>query len=341
MTLPEVPATIGERVPDPESARSAPAGAIELVACENCALIWNVAFDESVLEYGSAYENSQMFSPRFRAYAEELAAELVARYSLRGGRVVEIGCGKGEFLHVLASAGVIDAVGFDASYDGEVDDDPHVSIRRELYGAGPVPPADLLLSRHVVEHLVDPVGVLSSLRDAVTPATTPLYVEVPDARFVFAGGGMWDVIYPHVSYFSPPSMSMLLRCSGWAPASVEARFEGQFLAAHATPGPVESQLPEPAAVEPILDAADGFGRRVRAAIDRWADELDQRASAGPIALWGAGSKGVTFLSIPALGRHITGVVDVNERKHGTYIPRTAHRSARRPTSWSSPRPPCW
>jgi hypothetical protein len=42
-------------------------------------------------------------------------------------------------------------------------------------------------------------------------------------------------------------------------------------------------------------------------------------------LWGAGSRGVQFLTFADPDRRLAAVVDVNSRKWGRYLPVTAHR----------------
>ena len=42
-------------------------------------------------------------------------------------------------------------------------------------------------------------------------------------------------------------------------------------------------------------------------------------------LWGAGSRGVQFLTFADRERRLAAVVDVNPRKWGRYLPVTAHR----------------
>jgi hypothetical protein len=44
--------------------------------------------------------------------------------------------------------------------------------------------------------------------------------------------------------------------------------------------------------------------------------------AGPVAVWGAGSKGVSFLNLVSAGQDVSYVVDVNPNKTGLYIPGT-------------------
>jgi hypothetical protein len=53
--------------------------------------------------------------------------------------------------------------------------------------------------------------------------------------------------------------------------------------------------------------------------------LGQLAAAGPVVVWGAGAKGVTFCNLAdPNARRVTGVVDVNPAKQGHYLPGTGH-----------------
>jgi len=316
--------SIGDLYPDRSSACSAPRGDIELAVCEGCGLVRNVAFDSSLILYDSQYENSQMFSPTFRAFAQELAKNLVSEYALDGKHVVEIGCGKGEFLELLCEAGVGSATGYDPSYAGEVDRCDGVRIERELYGSKRHSAADLLLSRHVFEHLEDPLAILRGLRQSLDGAATSLYLEVPDARFVLAGEGMWDVIYPHVNYFADLPMQVLLQRAGFVPRKLDSVFSGQFLAAHSSPGELLEGDPDSAALESWIRQVEAFGDRFRSLVGHWTEELAERAKLGPISLWGAGAKGVAFLNLTGASRHVEVAVDLNPRKHGRYLPGTGH-----------------
>jgi hypothetical protein len=52
----------------------------------------------------------------------------------------------------------------------------------------------------------------------------------------------------------------------------------------------------------------------------WTARLGEWVGAGPVAVWGAGSKGVSFLNLVAPGRDVAYVVDVNPNKAGLYVP---------------------
>ena len=139
-----------------DQALKTPRGQIKLAYCNACGLVFNEAFDESLVKYEGQYENALHFSAHFRQYAEELAAELIKSYGLRNKRIVELGCGDGSFLSALCRLGQNKGFGFDPAFDparaGKLD--PNVTIKQQLYGpetAGE--PADFVCCRHVLEHI--------------------------------------------------------------------------------------------------------------------------------------------------------------------------------------------
>ena len=84
-----------------QEARNCKRGDIRLGFCEACGLITNVAFDEALLEYREGYENSLHFSKVFQSYAGQLADDLVRRHGLKNKDIIEVGCGRGDFLNML------------------------------------------------------------------------------------------------------------------------------------------------------------------------------------------------------------------------------------------------
>jgi hypothetical protein len=310
---------------DQDAASAAPRGDMMLGICRSCAAIRNLAFDPDKVAYTGEYENSQMFSGAFRTYAEALADRLVAEFGLDDGTVFELGAGKGEFLQMLCAAGCARAVGFDPSYGGEVDGGlgaDCITIHRRLFGPDDHVVADLVVSRHVLEHLVDPVDVLRTVRAGLGERTGSLYVEVPDARYVLTDEGMWDFIYPHVTYFGPAALTAAVTRAGFAVSAVEAVFGGQFLTVVATTADASDATGDEDSVGAMVRQAKEFAERYQARIDHWRQHL---AEDGRTALWGAGAKGVTFLNaVSGSDVDVDVVVDVNPRKRGSFLPGTGH-----------------
>ena len=78
-----------------------PCGEIDLAFCQACGFIQNRRYDPSLQAYSPAYEETQFFSPRFRQFLAELCDDQVSRHRLDGKTLLEIGCGKGEFLAAM------------------------------------------------------------------------------------------------------------------------------------------------------------------------------------------------------------------------------------------------
>lgn len=328
--LPAVPVICNQLWPDRETARAADVRDIDLAFCPGCALVVNRSFRPELVAYAPGYENALHFSPRFREFAEGLAADLVSRHGLAGRDVVEIGCGDGHMLSLMVGAGVRSATGFDPSMAGKVSaftETPGVRIVGEHFRTGQLDrPFGLVLCRHVLEHLPDPLVMLRDLHVALGERNCPVYFEVPNAAWMLGLPSIWDVIYEHVTYWTPASLETLFRRAGFEPLSIGEAYDGQFLTIEARrAGPETDFLPPPATREGVAGACAGFAEAAQAVIGEWRGRLGALARGTKRAvIWGAGSKGITFANaIGAEGACLTAFVDVNARKHGRFVPGVA------------------
>lgn len=321
------PVLTGALFPDRKSARAAVRGALDLGLCLACGHVQNTAFDPKLVQYDVTYDNSLHFSGQFQAYADALVQRLVTEYDLRGKHVVEIGSGKGDFLGSLARVGDNTGTGYDPTVDPQTNfaDTPGVTLVQDYFRPGQhVEPYDLLVCRHVLEHLEDPAELLDSLH-AAAPETALFYLEVPAAEFNFGPEGLWDCIYPHVSYFSTASLAALVHRAGFEIVSLERSFHGQFLSVEARPGQSAEPAENTEGVGEHLDLVADFAERWAASVEHWRGEVEARRSHGEqVALWGAGSKGLNFLTAVDPAGQIP-VVDLNPRKAGSHLPGTGHR----------------
>lgn len=328
--LGDVPAQSTALHAEAASARRAPSGHVRLAGCERCGTVYNADFDPDIVPYDGHYENSQFFSARFRAYAQDLAARLVHDHHLAGRHVIEVGSGKGEFLAELARAGVGRATGFDPSYEGEIDalGLEHVELVPEKYGPGSVVDPGAVVCRHVLEHLTDPIAFLADIRAAMAEDSPVLYVEVPNRGVTFSEAGLWDVIYQHCSYFDERSLRWVAEAAGFEVLRSGTAFDGQFLFVEATPRPAGADRTPPSGPPSSDHDAAGiedFASLYERVVGTWRARLASWKQEGrSVALWGGGAKGVTFLNLVD-ATAVDEVIDVNPRKQGSYLPGTGHR----------------
>lgn len=316
-----------------DGALAFPRGDIDLGVCSRCGFISNVAFDPRLTEYSSRYEETQAYSGTFTRFQEALASDLVTRLRVRGKTVVEVGCGKGEFLALLCRLGGNRGIGYDPSFDAArriFDEGPPVRVVREFFGKGSGRgDGDLVCCKMTLEHIPDTADFAVALRSALRPGQeSALFVQVPESLRILRECAFEDVYYEHCSYFTPGSLARLFRRVGFIVDRLATVYGGQYLALEGRleasfPGDV---LPQEEPVDEIVQLAGSFDARFVAKVNAWKARVEQAARVGPVVLWGSGSKAVAFLhAIDPATRTIEHVVDINPHRHGHYMPGTGQR----------------
>jgi len=310
----------------PKESGAVPKGNMQLVVCNRCTHLFNVGFDQKLANYDSSYENSLHFSNHFREHAKALAERLVKDFNLAGATIAEAGAGPGHFLELLCKAGVRDAYGFDPSYDPDRLDAPThsgVKLSNQLFPSDGSIKAKMAMTQHVLEHLTGPVELLTTLKRTTQETENSIvYSEVPNGDLMIEKCALWDLIYEHVSFFTKNS---LITAHGLANLSVEstgADFGEQFLWAISKPTEAQCNPVDDESIESGIAGAVEFGNKARGQIETAKDELERYCKDGPVVLWGAGSKGMTYLNLIADKHQISAVVDVNPRKTGFGVPGT-------------------
>jgi hypothetical protein len=322
----DIPVETGNHFATEAEAVASPVGRVVLGYCPRCAYVRNLAFDESLIDPAAPTDMNLAHSATFRAFCSALIGELAGRIPLAGRRVLEIGSAQGEFLRELCQVAGCTGVGYDASYLGPEGPDPSgADLRRgpaPLHGD--LPPFDVLVSRFVLEHVADPYGFLSRLREIAGDRPVNAHIQVPDAGYDLATAG-WEVIYPHVSYLNASALCQIASRAGWRVEGTAPIFSGLIRYVELSTGAVRT-VDTTEERDRQLAAVAGFDARHHAERERWRETIGRLAAEGaqPV-LWGAGSRGVQLLNYADQERRFTAVVDVNPAKWGRHLPVTGHR----------------
>ena len=302
-----------------EEARSLPPLPLDFVRCVDCGHIFNAAFDYDLVPYSE--KPNLMFNRGtiWSDFVKGVRGAILARLPERPV-VVEVGHGDGNFLAALADARPSGRfIGFDPN--GAALQSPCIELRRQLFDTDQmaVLRPDLVVSRHVLEHLINPLGFLQQLSFAASclGCSTLAYFETPCVDRVLGTGRTVDFYYEHSSHFTTQSFTRMLSRCGAEVLEVGHGYGGEvvfgFIRLGAGSGAME-----------MAKGAAGFRADAAAALVTIRAQLaDLHRSGWPVAIWGGTGKSAAFMCRYGVdAERFPIVVDSDVDKVGTFVPGT-------------------
>ena len=321
----------------PDAARKLTVGQLSMMACLDCSFVFNRSFNPNLLSYGEDYDNSQNLSAAFERHLNVLVHRLVEQNGVSNCTIVEVGCGKGDFLNRLTSPVEYRnrGYGFDPAYVGaDVVNGGRTQFFRTFYSeASSRISADVVISRHVIEHVPEPRKLLKSIRAAwVTSPNARVFFETPCVEWILKNQVVWDLFYEHCSLFTASSLTQLFEATGFEVNAVDHVFGGQYLWLEARIANDSLQkLPkvhDPSRIKSshkIYDMGRLYGQNEEGRNQYWTQQIQRFGEAGRISLWGAGAKGVTFANLIDKDKTLIHcVVESNPKKQGKFLAGTGH-----------------
>jgi len=136
-----------------------------------------------------------------------------------GGRVAEIGAGRGNFSHHLVAAPRVEsavliepAANQFAELSSRFAGDDRVSCRSGFFGdASPAAPFDSIVAVNVLEHVPDDIGLATTVREALAPNGTA-FIFVPALPRLY---GSLDDEFDHVRRYTKPGLRRVMEDAGF------------------------------------------------------------------------------------------------------------------------------
>lgn len=187
------------------------------------------------------------------------------------------------------------------------------------------PPVDLLIVRHIFEHVYDPTAFLDACRRLLAPGGQ-LVIEIPDCSRALELPDYTTLWEEHLFYFTPATFRWLMALHGFGEAffaSYPYPFEDSLVVllepeSLSSARPVPRLTPEVLAQE--LARGQAFGQRLGPLQVQVKQTVKALAGEGAVALMGAGHLALTFLELFDLSGSLSCIIDDNPHKQGLFMP---------------------
>ncbi|MBI4491383.1 MAG: methyltransferase domain-containing protein, partial [Chloroflexi bacterium] len=252
-------------------------------------------------------------SAGYRAHLEWVAESLVARWGMRNRRILEIGCSDGYLLAQVRARGDNWVFGYEPSLHlRQACARANIPVSDAFFSARtvdrcPILPVDVVIVRHVLEHVDDLHDFLCGVTAALAPPGI-LVIEVPDIIATMRTGPYSQFYHEHLSYFGPTSLHRLLAQHGLHVLErtlVDVHGGSRYVVCSRANGLQAADAPPD---EPDLDLsqASAFAARVQAYFRGLREFVEaQRLSGTRLAGYGAAQRTVVTCSLAGLtGEHI-------------------------------------
>jgi 2-polyprenyl-3-methyl-5-hydroxy-6-metoxy-1,4-benzoquinol methylase len=322
----EIPSQDGVVWPNRAAAIHAPSGEVNLVYCQNCTYIFNKTYDHRKITFLD-YDFSLHYSGIYQQFNQVLINGLVGRHQLNNKKILEVACGKGHFLVALCKAGDNSGIGIDPSYekvDDLVYDLAQVEFINDYYSDAYADlKVDFIACRHLIDELERPVDFLKLMKQNLKQnPQSAIYLEVPNAIKTFSTSLIWNIGYAKRSWFTPYSVTYLLQLAGYKNIRIEEFLDGDYLGIEAFPD-FSGEPAQAIVLEKPFQQLEIFSTAYQEGIKEWQQKLDTwAANQYNIALWGAGMRGINFLSHFSALKNLALVIDINPLRQGKYLPKS-------------------
>lgn len=293
---------------------------LAFVRCVNCGHVYNTKFRYEDVPY-SDKPNLMFNQGAGWSRHIELTCDLLLEYLSPNPTVVEIGCGDGHLLDALAKRRQSGRyIGFDPNAKCKIDGG--IEFRGELFDPdrhiAELRP-DILISRHVLEHLMNPLGFLQTIAVASKWVGTNirLFTEVPCIDRVFETGRIVDFYYEHNSHFTTNSFMRMLQRSGGSVEMLVHNYNHEVISGIASFGVDNATIDVAQASEKFRVDASRAKHEIRC-------QLSQLVKDGlSVAVWGGTGKAAAFMNYYGVDAdRFPIVVDSDRSKCDTFVPGT-------------------
>ena len=275
-------------------------------------MIENGYFRHELIKYDQNYQNDQSKSLIFQKHMKFIY-EVLKRKFKKGKKVVEVGCGKGEFLSILKKDKFFFYEGYDSTYEGN---DKKI-VKRYLNSNDKIK-TDVVVLRHVLEHIPNPFNFLNKIKKIF--GSVFILIEVPNYTWIKKNNAFYDITYEHVNYFSKKSLRLIFN-NNYTSSELCFNEQYQYILANLKDLSFNFKKEYQKKTNWQKLNFNNLFPKVKRQIDKF-DKLSKNYE--NIYIWGAATKGCMFLVHCLIQKKLIGkvknAIDINRSKCGKYLP---------------------
>ena len=348
MTLDDMPASAQNIPAASELAEDHPLS-LTLCQCPSCGL---VQFDTEPVDYyrdviRAGGGTRTMTRLRHEEYARLLTA--MQEHHIHGRRIVEVGCGRGEFLRMWQNlaedpegaaalardqerdplsgqpnAAPLHLVGLEHK-PSLVEEANAVADKKyrvyEGFATGdvryPEGPFDAFVQFNFLEHQPDPCDMLRNIGRNLKPQALGL-ITVPSFEYILRYNGYYELLRDHIANYTEFTLQKLLQDCGFELLSMDLVNRDTIEAIVRKADPDElSELHYSGRLIDVSALRDSYDR-LSASVNAHIDHLSE--SHRTMAIWGASHQGFTLAATTKLGGRVEYIIDSAPFKQGRFSP---------------------
>lgn len=280
---------------------------LEIYQCAGCGLVQLVG--EPVSYYREVIRAAGI-SPEMKEFRSGQFKDFVKKYSLAGKKIIEIGCGRGEYLTIMSQTGA-DAYGLEYGDDSAAQclkNGLKVSkgfVETEDYKIDNSP-FDAFFVLSWLEHLPNLNLMLAGISNNLADGAVGI-VEVPNFDMILRDNLFSEFMRDHLFYFTKETLKTTLQINGFEVLECKEVWHDYIISAV-----VKKRRKTDLAL--FSDKQAKLKKEIEDYINRFAP--------GKVAVWGAGHQAFATLALLNLEGKIKYVVDSASFKQGKFTPAT-------------------
>lgn len=278
---------------------------VSLCVCEDCGL---VQLKNDAVYYYRDVIRAGGYSTTMEALRKSQYKHFIEFASLEGKKIIEVGCGRGEFLGMLSDFPV-EGYGTEHKKDlveiakkaGLRVDEDFPESEDHIFKNGPF---DAFMSFNFLEHQPHPRIYLKAIYNNLCDEGYGL-ITVPSFEYIMEQNSFYEIIPDHIAYYSFESLTHLLNICGFEVLEKETVNRDTISMIVK-----KRKLPD---ICGIISKKNDIATEVVETVKKY-------AKAGKIAIWGASHQGFTLCATTGIADYVDCIIDSAPFKQGKYAP---------------------